>query len=113
MSNHQEFPELTPNVGRALRQADRIDIGKPGWNRRYLSVFLDQVVKGVGIWHIGGQFPRVIVAEELEAVVANLYNPPPPPPTLAEAREAARQLAGPSAEIVHAFLATLGEGVQP
>jgi hypothetical protein len=35
------------------------------------------------------------------------------PPTLAEARVAARQLAGPSAEVAHAFLATLGEGLQP
>jgi hypothetical protein len=31
----------------------------------------------------------------------------PPIPTLAEAREAARQLAGPEAEIVHGFLASL------
>jgi len=32
---------------------------------------------------------------------------PASPPTLAEAREAARQLAGPCAEVVHAFLSTL------
>jgi hypothetical protein len=47
---------------------------------------------------------------ELDAIANNLHSsPPPPPPTLAEAREAARQLAGADAEIVHAFLASLGE----
>jgi hypothetical protein len=35
------------------------------------------------------------------------HNIHPPTPTLAEAREAARQLAGPEAEIVHGFLASL------
>jgi hypothetical protein len=43
------------------------------------------------------------------ALADNLHSPPPPPPTLAEAREAARQLAGPSAEVVHAFLFSLLE----
>jgi hypothetical protein len=46
-------------------------------------------------------------AGRLAAIAANLHAPPPPPPTLAEAREAARQLAGPCAEVVHAFLSTL------
>ena len=41
------------------------------------------------------------------AIANNLHSPPPFPPTLAEAREAARQLAGPCAEVVHAFLSTL------
>jgi methionine synthase II (cobalamin-independent) len=43
----------------------------------------------------------------LRAIAMNLHNPPPPAPTLAEAREAARQLGGPSADIVHRFLDTL------
>jgi hypothetical protein len=42
---------------------------------------------------------------ELSELADNIH---PPIPTLSEAREAARQLAGPSAEVVHAFLASLG-----
>jgi hypothetical protein len=64
---------------------------------------MEQAEKGYG----AGPWDR------LEDIADNLHNPPPTPPTLAQAREAARQLAGPSAEVVHAFLATLGEGVQP
>jgi hypothetical protein len=41
---------------------------------------------------------------DLSDLADNLH---PPAPTLFEAREAARQLAGPSAEVVHAFLASL------
>jgi hypothetical protein len=42
----------------------------------------------------------------------NLYSAPPPPPTLAQARAA--DLDTPAGKaVVHAFLATLGEGVQP
>jgi hypothetical protein len=40
----------------------------------------------------------------LQEIAHNIH---PPIPTLAEAREAARQLAGPEAEIVHGFLASL------
>jgi hypothetical protein len=41
---------------------------------------------------------------DLASLADNVH---PPIPTLSEAREAARQLAGPSAEVVHAFLASL------
>ena len=43
----------------------------------------------------------------LHDIANNLHNPRPPAPTLAEAREAARQLGGPSADIVHRFLDAL------
>jgi hypothetical protein len=43
----------------------------------------------------------------------DLREPPPPPPTLAEAREAARQLAGPCAEVVHAYLAAQEQEAKP
>jgi hypothetical protein len=43
---------------------------------------------------------------ELAELADNIH---PPIPTLSEAREAARQLAGSSAEVVHAFLASLGD----
>ncbi len=48
---------------------------------------------------------------KLLAIADSLHSPPPPPPpppTLAQAREAARQLGGENAAIVHAFLATAG-----
>ena len=48
------------------------------------------------------------LATEAGCAVSDLaHNLYPPIPTLAEAREAARQLAGPEAEIVHGFLASL------
>ena len=110
MSGHIEFPELTP-VARAAHQAgclaaDCAAIPQTNSDRRYLSAFLRETMKQAT------EHDCILVASRLEAIAANLHSPPPPPPTLAQAREAARQLAGADAEIVHAFLATLGEGVQ-
>jgi hypothetical protein len=52
------------------------------------------------------------IIHKLFAIANNLYNPPPTPPTLAEARAA--DLDTPEGrDTVTAFLATLGEEVQP
>jgi hypothetical protein len=110
MSNHVEFPHLTLEALAAFKAgcaAAAFPAGPIGLHdRRYLAAFLREAMKQAtdhdqGLW------------DELQAIASNLHSPPPPPPTLAQAREAARQLAGADAEIVHAFLATLGEGGQP
>ena len=112
MSNHEEFPAMTPKARAAYDAAvDAIQnmntTISPNDLRRALAAFLREAIRHAGMldWHL--------VWGELEAIAASLHNPPPPPPTLAEAREAARQLAGPSAEIVHAFLANLAAETQP
>ena len=112
MRNHEEFPTMTPGARAAYGAAIDAILSdeatfSPNDLRRALAAFQRRAMNqyrlsyGTPLWN------------ELEAIAASLHNPPPPPPTLAEAREAARQLAGPSAEIVHAFLATLGEAGQP
>ena len=116
MSNHEESPELTQQAQAAYRagclSASFSATPPANTDRRYLSAFLRQVIKGAGIWRVSDEFPRVIVVEDLEAIAANLHSPPPPPPTLAEAREA--DLSTPAGrDVVRDFLATLGEGVQP
>ena len=111
-TQHEEFPELIPKAERALREADRhLDLSQPGWHRRYLAAFLREAVLQVFPDYRG--LPSRF--HSLLEMADNLYSapPPPPPPTLAQAREAARQLGGEDAAIVHAFLATLGEGGQP
>ena len=112
MSNHEEFPIMTPQARAAHDAAidairNNISTISCGDLRRALAAFLREAIRQAGRldWHTA-----TLVWGELEAIAASLHNSPPPPPTLAEAREAARQLAGPSAEIVHAFLATLEEG---
>jgi hypothetical protein len=113
MNKREEFPELTANALAAYVAgctAAPFEICVHTFHRRAFAAFLLEAMKqarhaclmrGVDTW------------EELERIADNLYSPPPPPPTLAQAREAARQLGGENAAIVHAFLATLGEGVQP
>ena len=110
MSTHEEFPTMTPEA-RAAHDAAVNAIQSMNTTistydfRRALSAFqweaMKQAMNGDGF-----------VLVNLAHIAANLHSPPSPPPTLADAREAARQLAGPSAEIVHAFLATLGEAGQ-
>jgi len=105
-TQHQEFPIMTPGARAAHDAAiNAIQNGKAtiscGDLRRALAASLREAMKqatdpDIGLW------------DELQEIACNLHSPPPP--TLAEAREAARQLAGADAEIVHAFLATLGEG---
>lgn len=97
MSKHEEFPELTPEARAAINagyKAGSLDSVK--CDRRRLAASLREAMKQARLQ-----------CAELGAIADNLHSPPPPPPTLAEAREAARQLAGPCAEVVHAFLATL------
>lgn len=109
MSPHEEFPELTPEAERALREADRhLDLSKPGWHRRHLAAFLREAVLQVFPGYRG--LPSR--SHSLLEMADNLHSPPPPPPTLAEARAA--DLDTPEGKaVVRAFLATLGEGVQP
>jgi hypothetical protein len=108
--SHVEFPALTPEASAA------VDAGYgAAWvvmannrNRVLFAAFLREAMRQA--------LPAgstAIYWLKLKAIADNLHNPPPPPPTLAQAREAARQLAGADAEIVHAFLASLGEGEQP
>ena len=75
-------------------------------DRRALAAFLREAMRQAdeAADNVGNAW------QELAAIANNLHTPPPPPPTLAEAREAARQLGGANAEVVHAFLASLGEG---
>ena len=107
MSQHQEFPELTQQAQAAYRAGCRAGPFSPtplqNIDRRYLAAFLREAMEQAT------EHGCVLVASDLQAIADNLHSPPP---TLAEAREAARQLAGPSAEVVRDFLATLGEGGQ-
>ena len=103
--HHAEFPAVAPwallavNAGFPNKKVDR----------RALAAFLREAMRQADDAAGVGGSPW----QELAAIADNLHTPPPPPPTLAEAREAARQLGGANADVVHAFLATLGEGVQP
>jgi hypothetical protein len=108
-TQHQEFPELTPEALAACIAAMNAIQNKKtvdGYDdlRRALAASLREAMEQAT------EHGCVLVASELQAIADNLHSPPPPPPTLAQAREAARQLAGADAEIVHAFLASLGEG---
>jgi hypothetical protein len=106
MSKHEEFPELTPEAHAAFEAAlhglDSNDVFD--W-RRALSAFLMVAMKQAGFKRCFEGNPGFNLVD----IANNLHSPPPPPPTLAQAREAARQLGGANAEVVHAFLATLGE----
>ena len=111
MSNHEEFPAMTPKARAAYDAAvDAIQnmntTISPNDLRRALAAFLREAIRHAGMldWHL--------VWGELEAIAASLHNPPPPPPTLAEARKA--DLSTPAGrDVVRAFLATLEEEVQP
>jgi hypothetical protein len=102
MSKHEEFPELTPETTAAYLAAFPSDPSVQHYAGRVrLAAFLREAMRQADPVALGGRWGH------LGAIANNLHSPPPPPPTLAEAREAARQLAGPCAEVVHAFLATL------
>ena len=107
MSNHEEFPTMTPEARAAYGAAidairsDEATIS-PNDFRRALAAFqrraMNQYRLGYGtpLWN------------KLEGIAASLHNPPPPPPTLAQARKA--DLSTPAGrDVVRDFLATLGE----
>ena len=106
--SHVEYPELSTEA--------RSAVGAGLWavafpmntyylhDRKQMAAFLREAMRQAQSVCVGGS-----AWQELQAIADNLHSPPPPPPTLAEAREAARQLAGPSAEVVHAFLFSLLE----
>ena len=93
-----EYPELQPEAAAILRAGN--------WDTDPDARF--RVAAALGALH-KQMACRSLVDRlgYLEAIVQNLHAPRPPAPTLAEAREAARQLAGPSAQVVHHFLDTL------
>jgi len=102
--SHVEYPELSAEARSAVEAGleaigfDKSLIG--GFDRKQMAAFLRAVLK-IAAGSPDRSWPTMV------ALADNLHSPPPPPPTLAQAREAARQLAGPSAEVVHAFLFSL------
>ena len=109
MSNHEEFPGLTPEAqaayNAAVNAAQQSDIISSTFDfRRALAAFQREAMKQAhaaksdSMWQAWGV---------LEAIAASLHNPPPPP-TLAEAREADLSTAEGRITVV-TFLATLGE----
>ena len=104
MSKHEEFPPMTPETKAVI---DAFYKAGPGLSdRKAFAAFLREAMKQAG----SDTFSTLRWWDNLAAIANNLHSPPPPAPTFAQAREAARQLGGANAEVVHAFLATLKEG---
>jgi hypothetical protein len=108
VSQHKEFPELTPEA----RAAVAAGYGAAGVqvaivsDRVLLAAFLREAMKQAT------DNSCILHVNRLRAIADSLHCPPPPPPTLAEARAA--DLDTPEGrESVRSFLATLGEGGQP
>ena len=96
-----EYPDLLPGIRASLAMATTDRAGTPFWtneDRRVIASFLRGALQHIQHFTV-------------EGLADNLHLPPPPPPTLAEAREAARQLGGENAAVVHRFLQSLHEGV--
>ena len=108
MSPFAEHPDLSPESLAAIKAASIAngfeDPNVSFANCRSLAAFLKEAMAQASA-HPYGNWAK------LAGIADNLHSPPPPP-TLAEAREAARQLAGQEAAVVHAFLATLQEAEQ-
>ena len=108
MSNHEEFPALTPEARAAYHAAiDAIQNMNATISirdfRRALAAFQREAIRQAG------RPDKHLVWGDLEAIAASLHNPLLPPPTLAQAREA--DLSTPEGQAtVSAFLATLGDG---
>jgi hypothetical protein len=104
--SHVEYPELSVEarsaVGAGLEAIGFDQAHIAFADRKQMAAFLRAVLK-IAAGSPDRSWPTMV------ALADNLHSPPPPPPTLAQAREAARQLAGPSAEVVHAFLFSLLE----
>jgi hypothetical protein len=113
VSKHEEFPELTPEA-RAAHDAALLAcqgpdaLISPNDLRRALSAFLLEAMKQANPNR--DPVKNLTLGPKLHNIADNLHAPPPTEPTLAQAREAARQLGGENAAVVRAFLATLGEG---
>jgi hypothetical protein len=114
MSEHVEFPELTPEAKECLFAAYTAvapwhEGFKEDWskaNRKAFAALLREAMK---------QALRPVSStlwRELNAIADNLHSPPPPFPTLAQARAADLETQE-GIETVRAFLATLGKGGQP
>jgi hypothetical protein len=109
-TQHEEFPEMTQQAQAAYRAGCRAVPFSPtlitNIDRRYLAAFLREAMEQAryrfdsSLW------------QELQAIANNLHSPPQPPPTLAEARKADMDTPAGKATVT-AFLASLGEGVQP
>jgi hypothetical protein len=112
VSNHVEFPELTPEAKAAYlaacpRELPIIDDHAFRFNRIAFAAFLREAVLQVFPGYRG--LPSC--SHELLEMANNLHSPPPPRPTLAQARAADLDSAA-GRDVVRDFLATLGEGGQ-
>lgn len=110
MSQHEEFPALTPVAKAACEAGCRAalfpDCPISLNDRRYLAAFLREALRQVVDTSVLSSLLH------LDAIAENLHSPQPPPPTLAEARAA--DLGTPEGKaVVRAFLTLLGEGGQP
>lgn len=113
MSGHVEFPELSPEARAALDrgyEANGLILSTVyKYDRVRQAAFLREAMKRACEAKKAGRCCRW---DALQFIAENLHCPPPPPPTLAQARAA--DLDTPEGRAaVRAFLATLGEGVQP
>jgi len=108
MSAHLEFPLLRAETIELLTSARARAGGDQtltiaSEDRRFLSGFLRALIEQTS----AELSKSPLLYNKLMFLAGNLHSPPPLPPTLAKAKEAALHLVGPSAEVVHAFLATL------
>lgn len=81
---HDEFPLLTePAHNVFLKVAGhRMDISKPGWNRRFAAAVIREAVRQAGPFTIGtGIENEVVRASTLITIADNLHAVPPIPPT--------------------------------
>jgi hypothetical protein len=111
VSQHEEFPELTPEALAAYHAAVNavsklgpISISSADL-RRVLAASLREAMEQTRL--AGHCCPNYFVA-----IANNLHSPPPPPPTLAQALAADLETQE-GVETVSAFLATLREAGQP
>jgi len=111
-TQHEEFQGFTPETQAAVDAALNAVTGVGCYRTlslndllRALAASLREAMKHAGTGYKGTWW------DDLDAIANNLHSPPPPPPTLTQARAA--DLDTPAGrDVVRAFLATLGEGVQ-
>ena len=110
ITQHKEFPELSPEASAACRAASvawgtHTFLMYPA-DRRGLAAFLLEVIKQATDRN------GILLVSGLQAIAANIHSPPPPPPTLAQAQEADLTTSQGRA-MVSAFLANLAAETQP